>query len=275
MNFVDLIELLFSNKKNIVLIAIGYVIIVIVALIIIWKPDTILEISKYEPYNESEKQKEMASLYFSLVQDVLMYNSKSDLSSIVSNKYLEYTGQSIEELTRKLNVQGKLPPITDVSFQKLGDQNIYIGNLNVNSALIPICVIEEYPYDIKITFDNFIDYYDINSITSKNKFYITAKSVYKNLNYVEYDIELSNKGDEPVNIDFSIATNICLYMKNGQEVYLSNPYDINNTKSVQYNEIVNRKIIFNISILEQDEIKSIGFKNILIDGREVNLEINL
>lgn len=271
----EIIDSLFSDKKTVIIMAIAYVIVMVVALIIIWKPDTALEISKYTAYNEEQMQNEMATYYFNSVQDIGVYNAKSYLSSILSESYLEYTNQSIDGVLERIRSQNRYPTVTDVQVYNLGDRYIYNGNLNVNSNSIPVCIIEEYPYDIKLTFDNFLDYYTINRATSKNGVNFTVKDVYKNLNYVKYNLEIKNEAAEYLSMDFSVANNIYVTLNNSQMVYLNNAYDTNEVNHLEVNNIAKRDIVFNVGVVDQEKIKSINFKNVIIDGRQYSLEILL
>jgi len=272
---VEIIDSLFSDKKTVIIMAIAYVIVMVVASIIIWKPDDVLDISKYEPYDEEKIQQQMATYYFNSVQDIGVYNAKSYLSSILSENYLEYTNQSIDEVLRRIRSQNKYPTVTDVQVYNIGDKYIYAGNLNVNSNSIPVCIIENYPYDIQLTFDNFLDYYTINRTTSKNGMNITVKDVYKNLNYVEYNLEIQNESAQNVSMKFSVASNVYVTLNNSQIVYLNNAYDSAELERLERNNVATRNIMFNIPVSDQDKIQSISFKNVIIDGKKVELEISL
>lgn len=271
----EIIDSLFSDKKTVIIMAIAYVIVMVVALIIIWKPNAVLEISKYEPYVEEQMKEKMASYYFGSVQDIGVYNAKSYLSSILSESYLEFTNQSIDEVMGRMRTENKYPTVTNVQVHNIQDKYIYTGNLIVNSNIIPVCIIENYPYDIKLTFDNFLDYYTINRTTSKNGITITLKDVYKNLNYVEYSLEIQNESAEYVTMEFSVASNVYITLNNSQIVYLNNAYDSAELKKLEINNIANRDIVFNIPFADQDKIQSINFKNVIIDGKTVELEIVL
>lgn len=271
----EIINTLFSDKKTVIIMAIAYVIVMVVALIIIWKPDSVLEISKYEPYNEEKVAQDMALNYFGIVQDICVQNSEDYLEQILSSSYLEYTGQSVEDVLNKIKSGKRYPTISDIKVLNVEDNVIYTGNLKTNSSTIPVCIIERYPYDIELSFDNFLDYYTIDRTRTQDGVAITLKSVCKNVEYIEYDIEVLNENATNVSIDFSVASNVYITMDNSQILYLHNTYDVGEAKNLEINNNISRSIMFNVSALDQERIKSITFKNVIIDGKSVNIQIEV
>lgn len=271
----EIVNSLFSDKKTVIIMAITYVIVMVVAFVIIWKPDFELEVSKYKPYDENVISKEMATYYFNSIQDAAVYQSKPYLNTLISDDYLYYTGNTLDNILVRIKCEKKYPTVTNINIYNLNDIVIYTGFLNSDNEKVPVCIVEKYPYDIKVSFDNFVEYYEINNSTIKNGVAFRVKSVYRNIDYIEYVIEVENVDATNCKIDCSVASNFYLKTSNNQTIYMNNPYDSVEFNNIDKNNISTRKLLFKLSIENQEDIKSLNLKNVIVDGKKVEVEIIL
>ena len=115
----DIIDSLIENKKQLYMVGAIYILVVIIMLIVIWKPSNKIEneIIKYSEYNQETKNREMANYYFNLILNnfdnvidnnisYIIKKSKNTIISSISNKIEEtLTNQikAVEKIEKNCN----------------------------------------------------------------------------------------------------------------------------------------------------------------------------
>lgn len=268
----DIFDSLFENKKQLYIVGAVYLLVVIIMLIVIWKPSNKIEneIIKYSEYNQETKNREMANYYFNLI----LNNFDNVVDNNISDDYLEYNKITSEELKSKYNID-KNAIIDGLTIYNFGDSIIYSSTVNYIGGSDVINIIESYPYEYNITFGNFISYTIPNDMYQSNGITFNINSVYSTKNYISYNISITNNKNEYVNIDFSDTSKIYLVTKDGQKHYLTNNSLESNNSNITKNGSMNKELVFTISLNVQGNVEKIIFQNSNIDGKNVDIEINL
>ena len=263
MNQTDLLKTLFTNKKSFIILTIIYIIIVITVLVIIWAPDSVSDISKYTPYDEAAKNDEMVKYYNEELQKIKINFTADEFSEYIASDYLYYSDTTAAEAFEKLQETETSFTIYNYDMYKLENVNIYSLSLPSNTGNLKINIIEDdYPYNFHITYDNFVSYSSTPRLAVCDSANVKIVGECKTLNYIEYEIEVTNISDSDIDVDLSNSLNAYLNLEDGSKVYLD-MVQINQTKeNIKKGETSKLKLRFNIGVLNQKSIVSFGMSKI-------------
>lgn len=272
----ELIDNLLNDKKTVIIMAIAYVIVMVVALVIIWGGDEELEISKYTPYDEEQINKKMALIHFSDIADIAVYDSVEYIEKLISPAYLNYTEKTAQDVLEQMKFTGTYPTVGEVNVISAGDKLIYRAYMDFGKDnKYYINAIETSPYNMYFTFDTFYDYKQINKYSSASGVKCTVQDVYQDLNYVEYNIEVLNNSDSNVSIDFASVNDIYILLDDNTKVSIQNAYNTPTFENMAPNNVGARKLMFLIDVTKQNNIESLNIDNVVINGEEKSISINL
>lgn len=263
MNQIDLLRTLFTSKKSLIILTIVYIIIVITVLVIIWMSNPVSDISKYTEYDETVKNNEMIKYYAEEIQKIKINSTIDEFKEYISSDYLYYSGTTIEQAFERLQETKTSFTIYSYDVYKLENGNIYSLSLPSSTGNLKINIIEDdYPYNFCIAYDNFVRYVATPKIAITDSASVKIIGECKTLNYIEYEIEVTNTSDSEIDVDLSNSLNAYITLKDDSKVYLD-LVQINQTKeNIKKGETAKLKLRFNIGISNQGNIVSFSMSKI-------------
>lgn len=276
-------EFITENKKLISRSLIIYILIMIAIIYFIWRPESSADeaiLWSYEEYDEKEVQQRVMDNYMQDIAYKVMLSQEDQIAEIISQNYLDYSQKTPKDVIKGLKQEGYLGSynvqIKNVVQYDLGDVQVYAGDLTNGGASKNINVIETYPNEYKISFDDFYKYTSYSNTYEENgvKFSITAMS--QKLKQCSYDITISNIDNEYTSFNLLSNSGIVLVLNDGTEFNISDgaSYGTEYTK-IDKGSSIRIKPTFKISLNLQDDIAKIVFKDVRIDGSEADIEVKM
>jgi len=257
-------------------LVIVYIIVVIGVLVWIWFPKSTTELAKYEPYNEEQKCREMISYYANVLNDIKIYFSAKEYESYINQNYLYRNNISIDEATSMLKSTDQSFTVKNYKLYKCGNNFIYSISLPRGNSKLDVNIIEKnYPYNFYITYGTFVEYSEIPKYGSLDGASIKIISTYNDLNYVEYELEITNKQENDFTVDLSNADYVYLGLSDGNKIRLNLVKSTQGKLKIASNETERIKLVFDIGISNQDKINSFNLTNILSGTSRVSARITL
>ena len=271
----ELLESLLVNKKNFIILASIYIVIVVIVLILIWKPDKVSDIAYYEPYDEIAKNEEMIRYYVTFLEDMKIYSSAEDMSNYIDHSYLQYTGMTIEEAANMLKSTEHRYTLQNFKTYDAGEKFIYSISLPKGNEKLDVNIVEDkYPYNCHITYGTFVSYSDSLYYGNLEGTELKVLSTYRDLNYIEYELEITNKDTEKLTFDLSNADNCYLKLGNNSSSYLNLVKSTQGPVVVEQGQTERIKLAFNVSIIGQDSIESLNIKKVLKGTNRVSATVS-
>lgn len=259
----ELLESLLVNKKNFIILASIYFLVVIGILVWIWWPDTVVEQARYEPYDETSKNNEMFKYYASIFDNYKLYDNLEYFKTCISDSYLSYTGITASEAFDMLKNTDSQYYLNNYNLYKYGDKYIYSYVIPSGSEELRVNIIEkEYPYRFYVTYGTFVNYSDFLNYGSIIGAKIKIISTYNDLNYVEYELSVSNEEHDSLTLDLSNADNFCLELEDGSTVKLNILQSTQDKLVVEKGETEVTRLAFKVEIEDQTGITALTIKNI-------------
>lgn len=272
----ELLESLFVNKKNFRILVIVYIIVVIGVLVWIWFPKSTTELAKYEPYNEEQKCQEMINYYANMLNDIKIYCSAKEYESYINQNYLYRNNISVDEAINMLKSTDQSFTVKNYKLYKYGDDFIYSISLPSGKDKLDVNIVEKsYPYNFYITYGTFVEYSEIPKYGSLEGASIKIVSTYNDLNYVEYELEITNNQESDFTVDLSNADYVYLELSDGNKVRLNLVKSTQGKLKIASDETERIKLVFDISISNQDKINSFNLNNILSKTSKTSAKITL
>lgn len=271
----ELLESLLVNKKNFIILASIYFLVVIGILVWIWWPDTVVEQARYEPYDETSKNNEMFKYYVNFLNTLRLYTSPEYFENYIGSDYLLYNDITSDEALSILRNVNRQYYIENYNLYKYGDKNIYSVVLPSGSEELRVNIIEkEYPYKFYVTYGTFVSYSEFLNYGSINGIKIKIISTYHDLNYIEYKLSVSNEEHDSLTLDLSNADNFCLELEDGSTVKLNILQSTQDKLDIKKGETEVVKLVFKIAIEEQNDITYLNIKNISDGTKKYATEIS-
>lgn len=275
--FDELINMLGNNKNGIKYLIAIYIIVTIVVIAFIWWPKE-KNYSTYESLDITTKKAELAQNYINEITDLFKNSKVEEVSSLISDSYIAYTGKIGDDIIEELKLLGLFSNNILVSgmnvyedeYTYIYSSTIYSGN---NSKTINL--IEKEPYKYSIAFDNFYDY-DIKEdkyIIDNIKF--TINSIYRSLNHVELNFSIHNLSTNSIKFSFSNVNGVQAILEDTTQYLLANSVSSEEYTNVEPNKVINKKMVFNIPVQSQEKIEQIVFNNVTIGASNKNIVIEL
>lgn len=259
----ELLESLLVNKKNFKILATIYILIVIVILVWIWWPEKTANVAKYEPYDETSKNKEMVEYYARFLESIKQYNDVEALEDYFDYNYLEYNDTSIAGVMWELKSTAGSYVLDTFDVYKNGDKFIYSITIPNNDGELKVNFVEkEYPYNFSITYDTFVNYSSMMYYGRVENATLNVTGTYQDLNYIEYELTVTNNAYDKLEINFTKADNMYLSLENGNNVSLNLTQSTQDKVVVEKGQTIPVKLVFNVGIAEQSNISSLNITKI-------------
>lgn len=269
-------EILFSNKKSLITMAIIYVIVVVTVLIFIWKPENVPDIAKYKPYDETEKSEEMLTYYLGFIADMKDYYSADVFEKYMNYNYLKRTNTTYEEALDLLKETNKNYSLKNFSLYKYGDNFIYSVILPNGGDGLKLNIVEDgYPYDFYITYGTFVKYSDMLKYGQLDGAKARIIGTYNDINYIEYELEITNEQDSELTLDLSDINDVYLTSADNSII------NLNSIKSTKGKVVINKgetrvvNLAFNLNIDLQNNIQYLNISKILRGNVSNSMKISL
>lgn len=270
----ELLESLLVNKKNFKILATIYILVVIILLVWIWWPEKTFEVAKYEPYNETTKNKEMVEYYVRLLEEIKQYNDVSTLEYYFSNKYLEYNDTTLASVMYTLKSTPVSYKLDTYDVYKNEDKNIYSVSIPSDDGSLQVNFVEgSYPYNFYITYGTFVDYSEFAYYGNISKAEIKITSTYQDLNYIEYKLLIKNEDYDKLVLNFINSNNTYLTLNDGTNVKLNLVKSTQDKLTVEKESTVMATLVFDVGISKQSEISTLSINKIMGDSSNLSTTI--
>ena len=278
---IDNIEELMNNvvydKSKLIPILVLYIVVTLIIIVAIWWPKE-KEYISYEAVNIDNKKNELAQYYMNEVSLLFKQAKKNELSSLISYDYTEYTGKSSSEIINELEQDGFFKnniTIKDMTVYADGDTYVYTTTIYSEGKSKAVNIIEESPYEYEIVFDNFYSYESRSRNYTKQDIRFTIDSIYKNLNYIEFNVRIENLNDTYAKFDFSSAIGVQAVLEDGTKYPLANAISSEASTNIESNMMINKTFVFNIPAQLQNGIKKIVFNGVSIKFATSDISIEI
>lgn len=259
----ELLESLLVNKKNFKILATIYILIVIVILVWIWWPEKTANVAKYEPYDETSKNKEMVEYYARFLESIKQYNDVEALEDYFDYNYLEYNDTSIAGVMWELKSTAGSYVLDTFDVYKNGDKFIYSISIPNNDGELKVNFVEKnYPYNFSITYGTFVGHSNLIYYGIAENATLNVIGTYQDLNYVEYELSVTNSTYDKLELDFIKADNVYLKLNSGRTVTLNMIQSTKDKVVVEKGQTIPVKLVFNVGIAEQSNISSLSITKI-------------
>lgn len=276
MNQTDLLNSLFTNKKNLIILIIIYLLVVGIILFFIWRPEKVLDIAKYKPYNEESIKDEMLKYYVQELQKMKINYDFNEFTKCIDDNYLYYKGITAEEAYGMLQKTKNQFSVQSYSVYRYGNDYIYSVELPTNDGSLKVNIIEEdYPYNFRISYGSFVEYSSTPKLGTNSGIKLMIDEDYHDLNYVEYVIEITNSTKNELSVDLSDSLNTYLTLKNDEKVYVDIEQIDSHKEKVRAENSIKLKLKFNIGIAKQNDIKTLTMSDIFDGERYKYVSVNI
>lgn len=273
----ELFAILGNNKKSLIIAIIVYVVITLAILVVIWWPEE-KDYATYEAVNIETKKATLGQNYLNTLSEMFKNSRTSELESLISSKYINYTEKSADDIISELTKEGYFSnkaEVRGISIYEDGDTYVYSTTVYSGNNKRTINIIEKYPYNYEIVFDDFYTYeVSGNTYTNKNiKF--TIESIYRNLKYVEINMKIENLNDTYARFDFTSTVGVQAVLEDGTKYSPSNLISGEAYTNIESNMMVNKSFVFEIPAQLQEGIKYIVFNGVNLEFSKSNIQVNI
>lgn len=273
----EMFEILGNSKQSLILALIAYIIVMAIVIAIIWMPKA-KDYGEYETIDIDAKKTEQAQSYINTITDIFRNLKKEQLSELISQRYINYTGKKSEEIISDLEMDGYFSTNVTVSGMNVytdGDTYVYSTIIYANNNKRAVNIIERYPYKYEIVFDDFYSYDVTNSnyITENIKF--TTLNVYRNLKYIEINMTIQNLNDVYARFDFSNATAVQVILEDGTRISLANAISSQTYTNIEPGMTVSKNFVFEVPAQLQEGIEYILFNGVNLEFSKVNIQFTI
>lgn len=259
----ELLESLIVNKKNFIILASIYVIIVIAILVWIWWPEKTYEVGTYEPYNESAVNSKMLEYYVNFLTSMKNYASEEAYQYYVDSSYLKYTGLTIQDIMNMLGSTDNMYVLDNYAIYDNDGKKIYSVLLPNDDEKLQVNIIEKtFPYNFYITFDTFVKYSDLSYCGSIRGAEVKIIDTYQTLSYIEYKLSVTNNEHDTLILDMTSADNFELELEDGSTATLNMINVLQDKVVVEKSQTEVVKLRFDVGIEKQNNIKELNISKI-------------
>ncbi len=262
------LELLFKDKKNLIIVSAIYFIVVIVMLFIIWKPESVKDVAKYTEYNEEKKNKEMLEYYLNIIEYLKQSDDMELLSNFFDTNYLDYANITLDYAIDKLKNINNNYNVSNFEVYKYGDNVVYSVVLPFGNDKIDLNIIEkELPYNFSIAYGSYVDSSNTTAYGLLKGSAIKVVNTYHDLNYLEYTLEITNEEYTKLTLNFLNSNNVYLEYGDNEKVYIDMVHSEKGKLEIEPDQTKRFKLRFNMPIQEQVNIKSISIGSVENNGK--------
>lgn len=266
-----------GGKKSLMWMIVAYVIITAIIIAIIWWPEE-KNYATYTKVDIEDKKSEMAQSYVNALSDLFQNGRKEELKELISSRYIRYTGKSVDEIVTELEDKKFLSEDAEVKGVKVyADKDTYVYSTTVYSdkGSRVVNVIERYPYEYEIVFDDFYSYDEADKATVNKDIRFTIQNIYRNLKYIEISMEIENLNSVYARFDFNSTVGVQAVLEDGTIYPIANLVSDEAYTNIESNMTIKKNFVFEIPAQLQDGIKYIVFNGVKIEFSETNIKINI
>lgn len=273
----ELIDIFGNNRKNLVITGIVYIIAMIIVIAIIWWPKSD-DYATYNSINIDDIKTKQAQTYINNLLNKFKYAKKDEIKDLISSGYAEYLEKSKDQIINELENDGYFKDNIEIKGMNIyidGDTYVYSTKIYSGSKNRSINIIETYPYQYEIVFDDFYSYDELYKQTTVEKVKFTITSEYRNLKYVEYKFKIENTNDVYARFDFNSVTGVQAVLEDGTRYPLSNLVSGEAYTNIESNMVMNKTLVFEIPAQLQEGIEYIVFNNVSIKFVTTDIKIEV
>lgn len=273
---VDYLKELFDDKKTyIIFIAIFLVAIIVISIYIWWPKNKEQKINEYSSVDLNSKYKEIGYGYLNTLSFYIRYSDKKSFYSNISEEYLTSVGKSKEELYAEV-FSSEFKEISGLEVSTYNGKVVYSTTiLYTNNKTRQMNIVEEKPYEYVITFDNFIDSYELFNKNSAYGIEVSVNRVFETFDTRKYDISIYNGEYDSITIDLSKNDNIYLELYSGDKYNLVTSMVSNDFKDIKKGATINSSFEFSIPFSLEGNIRRIVIKNVEINGAFIDINLSV
>ncbi len=273
----EILDIFGRDKKTLVYVIIAYALIMIAIILIIWWPKE-KEYATYQKVDITTRKTEQGQQYIDDLTYIFKNSKKEEFAESISNGYLEYTNKTAQSIISELESKNYFS--SDVQVKGLniyedGETYVYSTTMYSGNNSRVINIIETYPYEYEIVFDDFYSYTTYDRATTKNNIKFTVNSIYRNLRYLDIDMSIENLNDSNVGFDFNSTVGVQAVLTDGNTYSLSNLVSSGSCTTLTPNMTVNKQLVFEVPAQLQENIEYIVFVGVNLEFSKANIKISL
>ena len=276
----DIEEYFKDNKKLIYIMGALYIVAMVFVIYFIWKPESNDNaMVKYTPVDDKKLQEKIVNEYAQNIAFNFVLGESNVIKEMLNPGYLAYrkisSDNMIDELTKKgffsLDTQ-----IKDIKQYILGDVYVYKGILTNNKRDMEINIIETYPYEYTIAFDDFYKYSEISEVFEAEGIKFDIKERTYGTTHVDFKIKITNTDNKYAIFNLNKASLVVLGLENGTEYEASmSVQDVEKKTDLNINSSEILDVMFRVPLQNHEKIAYIKFKNVQFDGMEDDIIVNI
>lgn len=273
----ELFEIIGNNKKSLIYMLIIYGVVALAIIAIIWWPKE-KKYATYETVDIDTRKSQEAQNYINKISNILKNNDTVKLNNLISNRFVEYTGKGKEQILNELKEMGFLSndvEVRGVNVYTDGDTYVYSTTMYSGENSKIINIIERYPYDYEIVFDDFYSYEKKRTAYTNESIKFTIDNVYRNLKYIEFNMRIENLNSSYARFDFNSTVGVQAVLEDGTSYPLANLVSYEEYTNVEANMTINKNFVFEIPAQLQEGIKYIVFNGVRLEFSTKNIKVNI
>lgn len=268
---------LFKNKQQLWTTVIVYIVVAIITLIIIWWPKS-KNVGEAKKLDLSTRQSQIVQSYNNKINQMFKDKDIETIKNLIANDYIEYSGKTKDEIVNELQNQGLLADNVKVEKATIyTDDTVYVYSLTVTNGMNSrvVNLIETYPYQYKMAFDDFYTYNNYSTTISNSGLEFTIDSVYRNLGYYKVNMRIENKNDVYARFNFNNIDCVQAVLEDGTRYPITNLISDEAYTNVEPNMTISKEFIFQIPAQLQEGIEYIVFNNVSIKFSESSIKVSI
>ena len=209
---------------------------------------------------------------------LLKKNNTSEFKKLISTRYMNYTGKTSDEIISELTNAGYFSDNAELKGMNIytdGDTYVYSTTVYWQNNKRAINIIERYPYNYEIAFDDFYSYDKKGTTYTDKDIKFTIESIYRNLRYVEIDMKIENLNDTYARFDFTSTVGVQAVLEDGTKYSLANLVSGETYTNIESNMTVNKNFVFEIPAQLQEGIEYIVFNGVILQFSQSNIKVSI
>lgn len=259
------------------------IVLVIISIIIIWKP-TFSKVSKnaINTYADLNYEEEIKNYYMQYLNTNLKLTNFDELYNKIDTKYVEKLGiASKEELKTFLKDNSFISMnfnILNIDVYEQDSRNYLIVTYNVRNETRYITITENKPYDFKISF---MDSYNLENSVSNFELEGDVDNIKYSFNIIEstsdsikFKLTITNNSEKTVVYDFSYLDSIQLIYDEGKIVNMTSTANSNESKyTLNPGSMTTVEAFYVLPYNDQLSITGAKINNANVNGTSYSIEI--
>ena len=277
-NLLDgLIGIFGNNKKHLLIALIAYVIVTLGIIVYIWWPEQ-KDYLEYESVDITAKQQSLSQSYIDEISLLFRTGDKQAIKDLISNDYTKYVDKSKDEIVSELEKNGFFSLYSEIRGVDLyvdGNTYVYTTTIYYENNSKKINIVETYPHNYTLVFDDFYKYDEINKSVTKQNIKFTIVDVYRNLKYIQMNVKIENQNSSYARFDFNSSSGVQAVLKDGKKYDFVNLVSTSNYEDVESNMTINKVFVFEVPAQLQNNIEYIVFNGVVMEFSTADLKIEI